>query len=903
MHSNLVDGTSIPRQEVPVLKRKTSFFVSREKKNPMAVHILQFYRELRKWCSISQYDQCQGCLGGCGRRPSVVLDKDNFGMRDGSLALLQTLAEEGTLSQLQHQLYLKEIQQLNPNLSDGYLFVDGLYELVSGRVPWPCELGGLSIHHSPRDLLTMNNSGVLLLQNYWLRPDDPAEITSYLTIAVSFVQYVFTTFGPGGVAQFLKQMPCDGCVPDMEMFHFKRKSLLTLEFKWKRFVEAEVNSPFRLSILGMIWLLIKDHFIHHWFKFVIIMLSICVNVGFHLGFSIAFSQLLSLGFTRGELVNVGIWSSTVLALIIFRFFLVNFRTFLVSSVAVQVSSNLRYCIAKRIHNVSYKFLSDHSPSTILSTFSEDISNIEKFISVSMTCILWAMLMLLTCIVYAIVIVWPIGIPLALVYISTTIFTHWISTIIAQYNFVKMQALNKVTDLLKETIDGFQENRIYRRASFWLDQIESTLDRQYTPKARHSSNLSQFIVTFQLVIPHIIGITLMFGIILLSMYEWVDFQRGLSVYLMYQLTIVAMSSSTGHFTQMQATQVGLGRINALLNNIDHFITDSSINTIAGRLKNNFDGGVSVEFDNVCFSYSQAASHWTLYNVSFKIRPGERVAIVGRTGSGKSTILNLLLQMYLPTTGKVIINDKVTTGCPDGSVAATFQTNHMFGTSLRENIRFGNLQATDAEVEEAAQMADIHNWIASLSRGYDTIVKPGGTSLSGGQRQRIAIARMLVAKSPVLLFDEVTSALDPATESRVFQTLMDVTQGRTVIAVTHRLEQAEKFDSILVFSHGRLKERGTHQELMLRQSTYYQMAQREKGVTSPCRPTPILRRHSLVHISHPSENLQSHTILTTPLQTVNEEDPNMKPNVSFATREELPETPLPIVVLPSAVSTPI
>ena len=160
-----------------------------------------------------------------------------------------------------------------------------------------------------------------------------------------------------------------------------------------------------------------------------------------------------------------------------------------------------------------------------------------------------------------------------------------------------------------------------------------------------------------------------------------------------------------------------------------------------------------------------------------------------------------------------------------------------------------QATTVEktrqVEKVARQADIHSWVMSMPCQYDTVVR--SSTLSGGQKQRIAIARMLLANSPVLVLDEVTSALDPTTECRLFKTLMEVTKGRTVIAATHRLEQAKHFDQILVISHGQIKETGTHEELMAECGAYYRMVTRTKRAPSPHKPTPIRHRHSLSHLT--------------------------------------------------------
>lgn len=278
---------------------------------------------------------------------------------------------------------------------------------------------------------------------------------------------------------------------------------------------------------------------------------------------------------------------------------------------------------------------------------------------------------------------------------------------------------------------------------------------------------------------------------------------------------------------------------------------------------------ISFKGVSFCYKTSAAHWNLYNVSLDVKSGERVALVGTTGSGKSTLLMLAMKLYKPTVGEVIIGGGGKSPFYHGvqKISTTLQNNHMFDMSLRENIRLGNLAASNEEVEEAAKKADIHDWITTLPRGYDTSVQSGGRSLSGGQRQRIAIARMLVAKSPICLLDEVTSALDPVTEKRVFERLMEVTKGHTVLAVTHKLKQAKEFDRIVVMSHGKVKEVGSHQGLLAHRGVYWRMWNNDTS-GSPGQPVPIQRPQSSVVLQLEEETPQPPELSIEPLSSSRE-----------------------------------
>jgi ATP-binding cassette, subfamily B, bacterial len=230
---------------------------------------------------------------------------------------------------------------------------------------------------------------------------------------------------------------------------------------------------------------------------------------------------------------------------------------------------------------------------------------------------------------------------------------------------------------------------------------------------------------------------------------------------------------------------------------------------------------ISFERVSFQYENSETP-ILDNLSLKLNIGKTIAIVGPSGSGKSTLLNLILRLYVPDEGRITIDGvdirKVTRESLRRSMAVVFQENMLFNMSIRENIRLGKEGATDKEVEEAARKAEIHRYIMSLPKKYDTQVGERGDTLSGGQRQRIAIARAIVRNPSILLLDEATSALDQTTEAAINKTLMKLAKGRTMIFSTHRLTSVVDMDEIIVISGGRAIERGSHAELLAANGVY-------------------------------------------------------------------------------------
>jgi ATP-binding cassette subfamily B protein len=235
---------------------------------------------------------------------------------------------------------------------------------------------------------------------------------------------------------------------------------------------------------------------------------------------------------------------------------------------------------------------------------------------------------------------------------------------------------------------------------------------------------------------------------------------------------------------------------------------------------------IAFENVVFRYPARPETSALDGVDLKVAPGETVALVGPSGAGKTTILQLLLRFYDPRHGRVTIDGLDLTAMARAdfrrSIALVPQDPVIFAESARENIRFGRPDATDAEVEEAARAAAAHGFLAALPQGYDTFVGERGVMLSGGQKQRIAIARAILRDAPILLLDEATSALDAESERAVQDAVERLSHGRTTLVVAHRLATVKKADRIVVFDQGRIVATGKHDTLVAQGGLYARLA---------------------------------------------------------------------------------
>jgi len=239
---------------------------------------------------------------------------------------------------------------------------------------------------------------------------------------------------------------------------------------------------------------------------------------------------------------------------------------------------------------------------------------------------------------------------------------------------------------------------------------------------------------------------------------------------------------------------------------------------------------VEFDHVNFSYASGSQ--ILHDISFRIAPGETIAVVGQTGSGKSTLMKLMLRFYAATGGHIRLDGHDLTNLKTSDLRAAYglvsQDVFLFHGSVSDNIAYGRKGASQAEIEAAAKAAEAHEFIQQLAEGYDTIVGERGQKLSGGQRQRISIARAVLKDPPVLILDEATSAVDNETEAAIQRSMQVITRGRTTLVVAHRLSTIVSADRIYVLDHGRIAESGSHAELIKAGGIYASLWRVQAGI---------------------------------------------------------------------------
>jgi ATP-binding cassette subfamily B protein len=546
-----------------------------------------------------------------------------------------------------------------------------------------------------------------------------------------------------------------------------------------------------------------------------------VQLGFFLGFPIALQVILDEAIGKGDLRMLSITLGILGGGFILTAAAAASQDYLAGRTVADQMMRLRQGIYDRLLHAGPDFYRNTATGEILSRFSNDLNAMEQGLARLLGSGLYSALLFIGSTVLLFVIEWRLAVltcaGLPLVYLGPQIFGRRAG----QYSRLRKEQEAALTAFLQESISGHAIVRGFR--------LESLMHSRFMERAVRLHKSSIGTAFFGALIGRTANLLIFFLILVII---------GVSAYLTMKdwLTIGAMFAFLGILANIgdaglalsdaapvlvQAT-TGVQRVYELLEEANR--EEPTEAPLEMRpLKS------AISFTNVTFGYRPEALN--LHEVNLTIHRGEAVAVVGASGSGKSTMLHLLTGACLPQKGSITYDgvdlQKIDFDSLRRQVVVVDQEPFLFDTTLRENIRLGRLEAGDAEVEAAAVMAGLHEAIMQLPDGYDTRVGEGGRNLSGGQRQRVALARAILRRPAVLLLDEVTSALDPITEAAINATLADLAGRYTLISVTHRLSAVSAMDRILVLDGKGVAEQGNHAELLARGGLYARLWQKQSG----------------------------------------------------------------------------
>ena len=500
-----------------------------------------------------------------------------------------------------------------------------------------------------------------------------------------------------------------------------------------------------------------------------------------------------------------------------------FFTFLMRQMFIVVSrymeADLKNEVYEQYQNLSLNFYKKNRTGDLMNRISEDVSKVRMYLGPAIMYGVTTVILFATVIPYmyytapslTLYVIIPLPILSVAIYQLSKLI-HARSTVVQQY-------LSHLSTFTQESFSGIGVIKAYSLEPQTFDNFQKLAE---TSKQKNLDLVKVQAFFFPLMIA-LIGVSNLL-VLYIGGKQYIDGtipDLGVIVeFLIYVNMLTWPVASVGWITSLvQQAEASQKRINEFLKEEPEIVNYTTEHTPVNG---------AIRFDNVTFTYDDT-NITALKNVSFEVKEGETLAIIGKTGSGKSTILELIGRLYDTKSGEIYIDDKAIEkfNLKDlrTSIGYVPQEAFLFSDSIKENIKFGNSKATDQEVIEAAKNAVVDTNITGFTKGYDTILGERGITLSGGQKQRVSIARAIIKDPQILLFDDSLSAVDTETEEEILANLKRISSTKTTILVSHRISSAKNADKIIILEEGKIIQRGTHNDLVNRQGYYQELYRKQ------------------------------------------------------------------------------
>ena len=528
-------------------------------------------------------------------------------------------------------------------------------------------------------------------------------------------------------------------------------------------------------------------------------------------------------------------------------------TFAYSKIMIYVSQgtikNLRVELFSHMQDLPIRYFDSHAHGDIMSIYTNDIDTLRQLISQSLPQILNSAITVVSVFVSMVILNIPLTVLTIVMVIVTTVVTKKFAGFSSRYFLAQQRDLGKVNGFIEEMLNGQKVVKVFTHEQENIEAFDKINDELF--KSAYNANMYSNMlgpVNAQIGNLSYVLCALAGGVMALSGFGGLTLGKLASFLTFNKSFNMPISQVSQQFNSIIMALAGCDRIFSLLDEAPE--TDEGYVTLVNAKEENgkltethertglwawkhthqADGSVDykklegdVVFDDVDFGY--VPEKIVLHDVDLFATPGQKIAFVGTTGAGKTTITNLINRFYDIADGKIrydgININKIKKADLRHSLGIVLQDTHLFTATVMENIRYGKLDATDDEVYAAARLANADTFIRQLPDGYNTVLTGDGANLSQGQRQLLAIARAAIADPPVLILDEATSSIDTRTE-RIVQDGMDkLMHGRTTFVIAHRLSTVRNSDCIMVLEQGRIIERGSHDELISKKGKYYQL----------------------------------------------------------------------------------
>ena len=577
------------------------------------------------------------------------------------------------------------------------------------------------------------------------------------------------------------------------------------------FEEEEFTSQLTMPVVKRIVSLLKPHW--RWvFGFVI---SIAIISAQDSLFTYINKEIIDKGIIQKDITALWNLAGIYAVVQVSQAILIFVMIYLAGILGERVQYDLRKMLFNHLQELSLSFYAQNAVGRLMSRVTSDTSRVADLITWGMLDITWAVMNITTSTFFMMLINWKLGlIVLAILPLLVFISIEFRKRILLQFR-ASRRANSKITGAYNENISGVRVVKALGREPKNLKEFQGLTNDMYSASYRAAWLSALFLPAVQIISAIALGAIIWIG--------GLQAQVGL-------ITIGGIYAFTSYLTFMLWPIQDLARVYA---EMQHSIasaerifklkdTNPEVRNKPGAIPAKSLLG-EIEFEHVDFYYEDQVP--VLSDFNLKINPGETIALVGPTGGGKSTIVNLLGRFYEPKKGRILINGKdytdYTLESIHSQIGIVLQTPHLFSGTVRENIRYGQLDASDTEIETAAKIAGAHDFIVTLENSYDQNVGEGGNLLSVGQKQLISLARAVLTEPDLLIMDEATSSIDTLTEALIQRGMDALMQDRTSIVIAHRLSTIRRANNILVIEAGRIKEQGTHAELLHQHGHYFRL----------------------------------------------------------------------------------
>jgi ATP-binding cassette subfamily B protein len=489
--------------------------------------------------------------------------------------------------------------------------------------------------------------------------------------------------------------------------------------------------------------------------------------------------------------------------------------FLAGVLGERIQYDLRKSMFNHLQQLSLAYYSQTSVGRLMARVTSDSGRVSDLVTWGLVDSTWAVMNILTSTVFMMIINWKLAlIVLVAIPILLAIAIQFRKRILVEFRKSR-KANSKITGGYNENISGVRVVKALGREKENLDEFKVLTNEMYHASYRAAWLSALFLPTVQIVSALALGFIVWYGGLQANV--GIMTIGGIQAFVSY-LTFMMwpVQDLARVYAEMQHSIASAERIFTLLDSVPE-VYDRQDAVDPGTIRG------TIEFDHVDFTYEDEKP--VLSDFSLKVDLGEMIALVGPTGGGKTTIVNLLCRFYEPKRGVIRINGHDYTGFTlhgiQSRVGIVLQTPHLFSGSIRENIRYGCLNASEEDVEQASRLAGAHDFIVNFEKKYDQDVGEGGNLLSVGQKQLVSIARAILADPDIFIMDEATSSVDTLTEALIQRGMENLMKGRTSFIIAHRLSTIKRADRIIVVEDGRIAEMGTHRELLRARGHYYRL----------------------------------------------------------------------------------